>query len=589
MLCTVRLYYNTKFDRDNIPGTASLLNSASHNDFPGNYELQNSSINQTIIEATVNDVNNADYLRLGDDKYFFINGFTMLNENACLLHIEEDSLTTLGGACNLSYEGGILTRAHVSSANDGLFSNVTIENIGPLKPLKVVASDSADTEGTAGKITVIASTLNLDTGATVDSTTGQIIPPTGDNAPHAITFKDGTALNPDDLTITIPQSLPLSTESALFVQEGTAGTPIVSQTAGYGLYAYDNCKVDIQYLRSLNLDSALLYCYQLPLNLFTTNTASKHVGFRGVGFDMTPIHTPYERSDYTARNKKVYAMFSEYRLSADLSGEEVYLLPQDLYKAGETYPTFIGGADPQPNGKSWLRPSTFQGRTVNNWNFKAVHSLPWRNTPIAFNSPAGSMFIENDYKKNAHQIRTEYWEQYGSKGGVKSMLSGAAAGGASGGVFGMLGGAFINGMGHLGQAVEQGIERGADLENKLAENDYNYYQKQIVAPDLTCQPALGLQTFKSETYRVEYIGPDASDLARFDKYFDYYGYAMDGTPFDASYLTNRTNCNYIQAQDIHIISNSTTSGLATKQRAEAQLNRGVRIWHTTPFNMTSNP
>ncbi len=587
MYCSVRLYYNTKYNTEDIPDSPARLNSATYQDFEGNYELQNSSITSTIIEATEADVNNADYLKLGD-RYFFILSYDMLNENACLLHIEEDALTSLGGAINQTYEGGILTRAHVASANDTLFGNVTSESIGPLKPLRIIQSQVWDTDGDGSTIKVAAATLTLDTGATVDSTTGQIIPPTGANAPHAITYKDGTALNPDDLTITIPQCLPLAQESIISIKEGANGSSIQTTTAGYGLYAYDNCTVDIQYLRSLNLDSAILYCYQVPLNLVETNTSAKHIGLRGKGFTFN-TGIPYERSDYTARNKKVYALYSEYMLGADMSGEEQYLLPQDLYASGDTAPSFIGGADPQPNGKSWIRPAKYQGLTSTNFNFKAVHSLPWRNTPIAFNSPAGSLFIENDYRKNQHQIQAKYWQEYGSQGGVKNMLQGGAMGGTSGGgLVGMVGGAFIGGFGHLGNMIEQGINRGADLNNLLADNQKEYYEKQIVVPDLTSSPALGLQTYQSEKYRVVYIGPQVSDLQRFDEYFDYYGYAMDGTPFDISYLTNRSQCNYIQAQGIHIITNSNNCGLATKIRAEQQLNRGVRIWHTTPHKLNGN-
>ena len=583
MIATVTLYYNTGFNTKNIPDGPSLLNGMTTRTFESNYELQNDDITSCYIEATWDDVKNADYLKLGNC-YYFILSRSMENENCAQLFLDLDALTSMGGPSALSYSGGIIERAHVSSSGDGLFANVVEEDVGPLKPIKII-EDGAIAASGSNSVTIVGSTLSLTEPGVLETTDGGLTFSDPTYSPRAFTYI--ASVGQKNYSATLPQSPPMPTESTITI-DGHSNT-----LSGVGLYNYTTHKANIQYLRMLNLDGAILYCYNLPTGMGGSSLIS---GVHGTGV-LNPnancvtlnSNAGFVRNDYpNARNNKVYAMYSTYRLSFDISGDEQIFNACDLYTSGLSSPQFKLTADPQPNGFFIAFPKYFNGKQIASYNFKSVHSLPWKNTPIAFNTEAGSLIQQADKKIAGNKIRDAYWSQYGNAGGVKQMFQGASRGSA-GGLSGMLMGALAGGGAHLGSLITQGLNNGKDLYNPLTELEYEEAKRSLIVPDLTSNPAVGLQNVVPESLRLQYLGPDSSDLARFDLYFDLYGYAMAGTVFNKSYLSNRQYCNYIKASDIHITSDSTTFGLNVKSKAERTINNGVRIWHIKPQPISSNP
>ena len=196
-------------------------------------------------------------------------------------------------------------------------------------------------------------------------------------------------------------------------------------------------------------------------------------------------------------------------------------------------------------------------------------------------------YMNNDYIINKNNAQNEYWREYGNWGGVTNMVQGFLAG-STAGVQGGLIGALMGGASHVGKLLQEGFNGGATLKNQLTEQSYELAKRKITVPELSTQPMTGLDSVFGEGLTCEMIGPTANDLRRFDNYFDRYGYAMAGTVFNKAYLSGREYCNYIQASDVHIISDDNNFGLATVQEAERQLNNGVRIWHTKPQDFTHN-
>lgn len=582
MIATVTLFYNTGFNSKNLPDSPALLNTMTARTFDSNYELQNNEITNCFIEATWDDVKNADYLKLSNC-YFFIVSRNMLNENCAELRLQIDALTSLGGPNALTYSGGIIHRAHVGVNEDAIFSNVVTEDIGPLQPIKIIVNGSIGTSS-GDSVTIVGSTLSLTHPGVIENTDGTISYIDPDYVPKAFTFKG--SIGQDDYTATLAQPVPLPTESVVTIDGDS------NKISAVGLYDYTLTKANQRYLRMLQLDGAILYCYNMPTS-FGGHTIITGVHGQGelnpvaTGVELTASGAPFVRGDYTARNNKVYAMYSTYRLSFDISGDEQVFNACDLYN-GNTAPVFLLTADPQPGGFFIARPKVFQGISNTPINFKAIHSLPWRNTPIAFNTEAGEMINNADAQLAKSKIRDAYWAQYGSGGGISSMLQGAGHG-MVGGWAGALSGAVAGGGAHIGKGLTQLFNGGKDLYNPLTEVDYQDAKRSLIVPDLTTNPAVGLQNVKPEQLRLMYLGPSTSDLARFDNYFDMYGYAMAGTIFDKKYLSNRQYCNYIQVSDIHITSDTTDYGLSIKSEAERALSNGVRIWHVKPTHLTSNP
>lgn len=582
MIATVTLFYNTGFNPKNLPDTPALLNQMTSQTFDSNFELQNNEITNCFIDATWSEVKNADYLKLSNC-YFFIISRTMVNENCAELHIQIDAVTSLGGAINLTYSGGIINRAHVGANDDTLFGNCVEEDIGPLQPIKIIVNGSIGTSGN-DSVTLVGSTLSLTQPGVIETTGGKIEYTDPTYVPQAFTFKG--SIGQDDYTITLAEPVPLPVESIITIDGDS------NKISGVGLYDYTLTKANQRYLRMLNLDGAILYCYNMPTSfggstIITGVHGTGELNPTATGVDFTASGAPFVRSDYTARNNKVYAMYSTYRLSFDISSDEQIFNACDLYN-GNTAPVITITADPQPNGYFIARPKIFQGLSDTPINFKSIHSLPWRNTPIAFNTEKGELIQNKDMKLAQNKLKDAYWSQYGNGGGIRQMLQGASQGSA-GGWAGMLGGAVVGGGQHLGSVLTQGITGGKDLYNPLTEMEYNEAKRSLIVPDLTSNPALGLNNVKPERLRLMYLGPTADDLARFDNYFDMYGYAMAGTIFDKKYLNNRQYCNYIQVSDIHITSDTNDFGLSVKAEAERQLSNGVRIWHIKPTHLTSNP
>lgn len=579
MITSIRLYYNTGFDLENIPDSPALIESMSHVDLPSNFQLQDADIQTIRIEATWAQVKNADMCKCGNN-YFYIAHRHMLNENACELTIQPNDLLSMGGANALTYSGGIVERAHATS--DSLFENTIGEDITPQKPLKVVGRYSPG-DFSSHSQTLVGATLSLVAPTLTEDGNGKLhlVGAGGqidDADAQTFTFKGG--LGQDDYTVTLPVAPPETGES-VFSIGGSSG-----KVANVGFYYAGSAStlMHLRYLRMLNLDGAVLYCYTIPLSgsggtigSTTVNGNTHCVDVHANVLDASPSSLPFVRTDYTARNKKVYAMFSSYVAQFTLSGDEQIFDASDLYH-GNSAPQFTLTMNPQPGGYMFAYPTYFQGQ-ASPTGYKSVKSTKWRDTPVSFADPAGALINESDTALAKAKLENEYWDNHGTMAGARNMVAGSTGG---------LAGMFVGGLTHLADMGNQALKGGSDLYNPITENAYELAKKQIVAPKLSTSPATGLNNIISERFVVSHVAPQATDLAKFDTFFDYYGYAMGGEVFDKKYLTGRVNCNYIKATNIHIVSDSSEFGLSAKNRAEQQLNNGVRIWHVKPFHMTSN-
>ena len=581
-----RLYFNTGFEPGNVPDSPGLLNNCSYLDLEAHWSYQDYYLASLDVKATYDQIKNADYLKYGNG-YYYVVGSRMANENTATLILEPDDLTTCGGPLALNYNGGIVQQAHDRS--DDYLRNTIDPGIGCSQILRArVRTQDVSINGW----NIVASTLDLST-----------YPAKSANSVHnAYVFKTDVGITPDeDAKVIVPVSgLPLAKPTNIGSGEMT--------TAGFGYYNADNVtvKANIKFLRDLGIEGAILYTYMVPKQAVTHGDYGHISKISVAGPSSSSNLSTSITSDYSGgyRNKKTYTTYSKYTLQSILSGDSVNFDVGDI--ADGTSINFSTFMDGQYGGRLYCFPSYFKGNRASSNNLtnisRGVKSLPWKDYPIAFDTMSGSRYAANEYA----MAKGDY-----DRAGYGEIWKGITAGAGATDSFGKGGlkdpaglisglGSFLRetGLGVMGNVSGMVDTLGGNMAGNLNTRMYNlskaraeYAQKQIIAPDLTCSPALGLQNVVAQQFALYHLFPTDRDLERIDNYYTQYGYPQGNCTFDKSMLSGRREFNYIQVSDIEIVrgGGAANVGIGVRRGAEAQLAAGVRIWHTLPHTVTSNP
>ena len=589
---TIRLYYNTGFKMGEVPDSPTLLNTCTYLDLETHFDYQEQFLATLDIKATYDQVKNADYLKFGST-YYFISGIQMLNKNNARVTLQLDALTTLGGPANLNYNGGIVHQCH--STTDDYLLNVIEPKIGCSQILEMVGR--TQTVPITGK-NIIASTLDL----------SEYPPKDASNINGAYYFKTNISVpGTDEAIVAVPQGL----SAAISTDIGSS-----NNTVGFGYYDADNVtvKANIKFLRDLGIEGAILYSYVVPTHLVTmdttTDAAAAHGHITRVGTGNIVSATSFDTTitaDYgTYNNKKTYTTYNQYVLQSVLSGDTQTYDVADITDANNAI-NFNIMYDGQYGGRAYCYPLYFKGIANTAFNLvRGVKSLPWKDYPIVFDTMSGSQWALNEYRTKYGDASRNLVSRVGGSmgssglGSVKSFFSdlyGSATNFITGAPIALT---YLNDrLNNGGNAQEilnlaDRFNRGANLDTKqyqIAKARAEYEQAQVIAPDLSCSPALGLQNIWSSQFLLIHLKPTATDLTRIDNYYTQYGYPQGNKVFEKSMLSGRQYFNYIEASDISIVRNdgAANAGIAVRQAAEAQLNAGVRIWHVLPQHVTSNP
>ena len=119
-----------------------------------------------------------------------------------------------------------------------------------------------------------------------------------------------------------------------------------------------------------------------------------------------------------------------------------------------------------------------------------------------------------------------------------------------------------------------------------AKADVAYGQKQVIAPDLSCSPAFGLQNTITDQFYIWRLEPTLNDLDKIDLYYTQYGYPQGGKIFNKDMLKHRSKFNYIKMSSVEITRGSGF-GIAIRREGERQLLAGLKIWHVLPQPVTA--
>lgn len=552
----VTLYYNTGYNMINIPDSASLLNQAYKKVVPAIWLLQDYEKSQIKIDGKWEDIEAVDYVSI-DNKYYFVTNIEMVNINVALIYLTIDPITTIGLE-NIGIISGWCTRRHVT--DDTPFSNTLSENF---QPREVPKTDIFEIEiQDENPYIFTASTVSL-----------------SPNKVEAIakTFIDAAT----NASVTVPLVSPIAEQTIFNMQTGTSKiySKQVPNTALYyfsngGLIDTDTTNA-MQIMRSLGLDSALTGCYGVPSQVvgdikldWDNDTGISEINSKRLTYTASTL--PYKWSD--VKNNKVfsgqYNIYTVYGVSSNNSTE----FTAGEINNGQSTPDFYVFADLSPEGKTYCRPSVYEGLSGNVGNdiFIAVtEGSQWQNTPVLLTGSSGSALTSIDYSF------TKTGNQLNRASDVINGISGVIGNAMKGDVSGAIGG-----------TLNQGFAQG-QYELQQQKNKFDFEAStRLVPPEIKFPRSQTLQSYVGNGFYISRSRLSDADTQRYDRYLTQFGYATS-EPLTKECFSGRMYFNYVSCTDLNI-SVTVATPLRIKQKAINMIENGIRIWHTTPSNSAFN-
>lgn len=530
-------YFNTGFGSGNIPDSPAVLRLATSKVFPSNWLLQNKDLTTTRLNATWSEVENIDYVAIGNS-YYFVVGIKMQTEVCAELTLQLDGLTTAGGINALSFTDGWCKRAH--TGNDTLFANNISE---PFQPAQDLVIDGVKKIGTdPDYLTFISATVDL---YNIEKVADEYLDSGGGIACYVPT---------------VPKAR-FETEILINTPEGGVSNKLPNTTLYYhtedNAGGYDDLTPALQTLRSLGLDTAITGSYSVPRAWAVFGSYSEGIRtLSGEGGKVTS-NIPYVYG--SAKNKKVYSLFNMYTIIATANGSSVTKDGHILFNNDQS-PDLFAISNPAPNGYPALQFLYNEGRRCFAME-NGVVGESWLNAPIAYGQVSGSLIQKQQYA-NREALQTAN-RQFDAVGGIANIIGKATSGDIGGLISGIWGTATSQAMGEVSQMNQR-----AEFETTQS----------FVVPEIQFPQGVVNQMATGNGFLVYRVRLSDNDVARLDKFLTMYGYAQS-KPLEKSDFTNRRYFNYVQADGVNVGGNI---GLRIREMIAQQLSGGVRIWHTLP-------
>lgn len=596
-----RLYYQTKLKVGEVLDDPALLNSLPYLDLDDTLSLQDFFLSTIKLKVTWDQIKNADYMKYGN-AYYWIKP-QMINENCAQVYCFCDYITSLGGPKNLNFANqGIIKRAHPQGSGGGYRKNTCEEPVGCSKILVAHPVTFNMLGGDTGEVNIVASTIRLDDDG-VD-----LLP---NHQRDALAFSSQVTIGQgnQEYVVVIPRCPEPATGTTIraFGNEYT--------TSGYGLYDASNATVkrNIEYVRSLGLTNCILFSYTIPLGLAAPVIKNQygHIEYLGQPYSQVQSDEGWRGANssdlmqgMTNPNAYFYdktkIMYNEHSIRSRLSGDLKSFKTIDILNGStdnEHTCSFEYNIDPQFGGTCYCAPKFFQNTENNALKISnSVKGLPWKEVALCYTGASGSLWERNNYA-----LREGERNIFGGRsGGGLNELAGdlmnmglKGVGANAAGFLTTFNDTVVRpalGMGKIDRAPGINMD---PIEYDKLKSKAPYLQSQVVAPELSTAPALGLQAFVKNSFDIFHVCPSDDDLQNIDNFFDQFGYAMPNVRFSDTYMFNKKNFNYIEAQGVKILGgkNGNTMPAVAGQRiideAEKQLEGGIRIWHKLPNNNNS--
>ena len=627
----VRLYFNTGFNRGNVPGAASILDAFNHVDADAVYKFQSRGLATVRLKMTFESVKNADYCRIGNEgafSYYIIDNIIMYNDVTAELSLILDPLLTAGGLAALTVISGWTKRAHAGS--DTIFSNILPEPWAPSQNLvmrnKTTVHDVETMENSGLNYQFIVSTVDL---TKMENLTAKIAE-----------ASDGTTQG----TVVWPE-LPAVTEGTTFRMPRSTNAYFYVATLPYQvLYAIVPLQTDVNNVilsgvsaaRSLGIESAILDSYLIPYDDLDFSQPSgqqpgtviqadgKCTWISGKKWNFSP---GFGYNYKTTKNAKAVCLYNTYAITSLATGSSLAFAAQELYSGGDS-PDFRGLVDPSPSGTVYLQPTYYEGKQTQRLE-QAVAGGPWFRGSLQYQGASGSALTlmsaqrANVSIKMAQEYDNAAYVDKGAKMAIASIgdilglgsafKTGAASipanalPAASPSAYSMAStigndakDVFLASVGSAANlATTLAIDKPALF--RAAEYSWNTKDKQmgdnlftanaaanLAAPEISFPFSVNSAAYFGNGFLISQVTLSDNDLARFDDFLTRFGYAQD-KKFEASDLTNRTNFNYILTTDANLKAGNAPRSIV--EQIEQMFNSGVRVWHVAPSSaaIADNP
>lgn len=560
---SITCYYNTGFNAVNIPDSPAILYSAEQKTFPSNWLLQNKDRVSTRVNASWEQISECDYVKIGD-AFYYVTGINMLTEANAELSLCMDFITTLGGVKSFTIIDGWVKRAHVASGLDGVNKNIIPEPFSPRQPLVLDGYEKVEPNGVSDNATTY-----------VGSTVSLLNP--GQYGDEYVSEETG------EVVVSVPRLNPAETVTTVIMDLPTVGSKknvLPNQT----LYRYETKPVQagIAKARSLGVDSAITSCYSVPngwRKSISTEPNGQINNLVSVKADVKP-NIPFKYgTSVPVQNNKVFSLYNTYFLLSVCSGDKQQFEGYEISFAGNealSRPVFTCYADLSPAGAPYAQPKYFLASPTQPFQM-SVKGMNWQNTPFTFLNKSGSAVDTMMYERQMRQMQ-------GNANANQLKATSNAIGSIFGAVLLPTPGNIANMINTTTDTMQTAFNAGYDMMNK--ELDFNNTMT-LRVPEIAFPRDESIQNYIGNTFYCYRVHLADGDVQRFDKFLTMYGYAQDKA-LSASDFTNRKYFNYVKAEGINIKCNK---GLRYRAGAIAQLENGVRVWHTLPFAdaYNSNP
>ena len=584
----VTLYFDTGFNRGNIPDSPNLLVGFQSKQYDAVFEWQDRYLAEIRIRAQYDDVKNADYLKLGESTYYVINSVQALSPNTVSLDLTMDPLTTAGGVASISVLSGWAERAHATS--DGLFENILPE---PWTPSQRMLNRSR----------VVFRRKNKGEDVL------RVVVATCDLRKTELTARTLTDAAESNGTVTYPE-LPL-------VEQGTPGILTMVQGSGNnadvvrfsywmppGMYLFDMDNAAIQKglnaIRSIGIESAIVASYEIPKQYLLFSPAATfgtHVfedGFiSNIAAKIEVLSDDSLAYSYgTVKNKKALCLHNDYEVASISSGSTNSFAAKDIYN-GDTTPQFVGLSDPASAGCPYFQPRYFDGRETAPFA-EAVAGMPWLNSGIFYTTASGSALTLANAGRKLNRLAVEQDIAEGGYNLAQIRNGVSAATDFAGQVLGAGPNTLLEGFGAtalnaVGTLANAGINA-ADIERQrkntrtrneltMGDNIFETNRALMQAPEVAFPVSVNASAYIGNAVTVTHYTLGDNDLKRFDKFLTMYGYAVDRA-FALTDMTSRTKFNYVKTSDVHL--KAATVPMNILANIQDMLNSGIRIWHVAP-------
>lgn len=603
----VRLYFNTGFNRGNVPGAASILDAFNHTDADAVFKFQARGLATVRLKMSFDSVKNADYCRIGNEgafSYYIIDNIIMYNDYTAELSLILDPLLTAGGLAALTVISGWTKRAHAGS--DTIFSNILPEPWAPSQNLvmrnKTTVHDVETMENSGLNYQFIVSTVDL---TKMENLTAKIAE-----------ASDGTTQG----TVVWPE-LPAVTEGTTFRMPRSTNAYFYVATLPYQvLYAIVPLQTDVNNVilsgvsaaRSLGIESAILDSYLIPYDDLDFSQPSgqqpgtviqadgKCTWISGKKWTFSP---GFGYNYKTTKNAKAVCLFNTFAITSLATGSSLAFAAQELYSGGDS-PDFRGLVDPSPSGTVYLQPTYYEGKQTQCLE-QAVAGGPWFRGSLQYQGASGSALTlmsaqrANVSIKMAQDFDNAAYVDKAAKGILDTIGSLGSVEFSKGGLDITPPGptTLLNNAGNL--ATTFAIDAPALI--RQAEYSWNTKDKQmgdnlftanaaanLAAPEISFPFSVNSAAYFGNGFLISQVTLSDNDLARFDDFLTRFGYAQD-KKFEASDLTNRTNFNYILTTDANLKAGNAPRSIV--EQIEQMFNAGVRVWHVAPSSaaIADNP